>query len=58
MAIAFSQLRMLKSGKLEADERCGETSKGIKVEGRQSMVVVVGRVQVCDDGGELHSRFL
>ena len=59
MAIAFSQLRMLKSGNLEADERCGETSKGIKVEGRQSMVVVVvGRVQVCDDGGELPSRFL
>ena len=59
MLIAFSQLRMLKSGKLEADGRCGETSKGIKVEGRQSMVVVVlGRVQVCDDGGELPSRFL
>ena len=59
VAIAFSQLRMLKSGKLEADGRCGETSKGIKVEGRQSMVVVVrgGRVQVCDDG-ELPSRFL
>ena len=58
MAIAFSQLRMLKSGNLEADERCGETSKGINVEGRQSMVVVVlGRVQVCDDG-KLPSRFL
>ena len=57
MAIAFSQLRMLKSGKLEADGRCGETSKGIKVEGRQSMVVL-GCVQVCDDGGELPSCFL
>jgi len=32
---------MGKSGKLQADGGCGETSKGIKVEGRQSMVVVV-----------------
>ena len=56
VAIAFYQLRMLKSGKLQADGRCGETSKGIKEEERQSMVVL-GRVQVCDDG-ELPSRFL